>query len=471
MVVTLDEGFIKAGFTMPQHGWGLQNNTAPIHTNHQSKPSKQVIINTAATALAGGGALLLYLGCKNPSATKRIKKLYLEKSAGFMHTVANFREETQKLFTEHYKNIEPYIDYIRTEKFFNPYPARLKIAETKNSTEILDTLDTSFAQIRKARQKRLSPQLSDMDEARQAVYSTNYYAYRDAEQNKTKTAADMMTKSLMPRFKDGKHEELLDQYEEDLADQVNTAKAKMSKIQTQTSDEFRQTYCSKISAMISRFRKNHLTAAQDIMKDSFTRLGRMLGYDETFRPLFITGKTCKTITTLTPNDLSPQKLSGLSDKIITEPYVKYILENVDFKNLSGSTLKKVFYSMPEDFDVKKLDLVTDRIRLQQAVELARKETENPELKNIAGKLEYLSFKLEEFGKAELLSKCDRNFTGISDEALKAKLYYVHKAAMRLGLYDIDDIDLFLTKNVSGYADTNFKQVVEKVRTNPELFYM
>jgi len=470
MVITLDEGFIKAGFTMPQHGWGLKSDTVPVKNNH-SNHSKRVIINTAATALAGGGALLLYLGCKNPSVTKSIKKLYNEKSVEFMRSVANFREETQRIFTEHYKNIEPYIEYIRTEKIFNPNPARLKIPETKNSTEVLDILDTSFAQIRKARQKRLSPQLSDMDEARQAVYGTNYYAYRDAEQNKTKTAADMITKSLMPRFKDGKHKELLTRYEEELAEMVSTAKEKMSKIQTQTSDEFRQTYCSTISAMISRFRKNNLNSAQTIMKDSFKRIGRMLGCDETFRPLFITGKTSKNFNALALNDLRPEKLSELPDKIITEPYVKYLLENIDFKELSGNTLKKIFYGMPENFDIKKLDLVTDRIRLQQAVELTRKEKENHELKILAGKLEYLSLKLEEYGKTELLSKCDRNFTGITDEALKAKLYYVHKAAMRLGLYDLDDVDLFLTKNVSGYANTNVKQAVKKARSNPELFYM
>lgn len=497
MGVTSVEGFKQAGFPAPQVLTAVCS--AGRHEQKTVQKSKNDTAPKAiAAALFGGGAILFYLGVKRPSYGRGIKKLFYKKNAGFADAVVKFNEDTEQIFKTHYKELTPFFAFLKNTKIFDSSPVISKMFKAKTGMEVLKSLeisdisdiskmlkakmgagvlkllDESFAEIRRIKRMRASSEtahLSDMDEARQYIYSNNYGAYNNAAEHRHKVSMDMLTASFMPRFSDGKFESRLEDYEKRLANSQRAAGKKLLNIQNTVSNKYIETYAGKASVLISQARRSNLKSEQNIMLAAYTRASQIFGFDIPVQPLFICGKSFANFNKLAPRELLPKPLSKAAGKIIMEPYVKYVLEHVNFKKLSGETIKDLYNRLPDGFSIKQLDLTADRLRLQQAADYAQTGKTNSELKILTAKLEYLSLMLEDYGSNELYAKCGQNFTGITDEALKAKLYYLHNTAKRLGLCDIDDIDKYLSKNIQNYKQTSFKQIVDKVRTNPDKFYI
>ena len=130
-------------------------------------------------------------------------------------------------------------------------------------------------------------------------------------------------------------------------------------------------------------------------------------------------------------------------------------------------MQKLYAEIPSDFDLRRLNLVTDRLRLQHAI-LNAKGQDAREYKVAAAKLEYLSLQMKDIGTEEILKKCNIDFTKLNKEQMKAKMYYINQDVRKLGMTNLGEIEEILN-----YRQINptFESALNIVKSKPKDYFM
>lgn len=418
----------------------------------------------------GSGALLMYLGVRRPNIPEKIYKLYQQKYAHMAKEVSNFKAYATEYLDKEYKKIIPYINNYKKDHEFEYISYTARIQDSQNGAEVIGAVDDAFAAMKEIHLKDMKAGVNGMDEFKNYMYELNQPAYDHLTYVREGTVLKLFDHSLMPRFKNGEHKESILQLEEKLGQGKVRASDMLFDIQNNLTDEHINLASKYLSSKILKSRKNLQTSAECVMDYSFGKFAKLYNLGEDFKPLFKTGRDLKTYYSLTPENLQPQAVSQQTANIINNKYIQNLLEQVDFNKLDDKEIKSIFTSMPQTFSTKQMDLLTDRIRLQQTLNL-QNGSENAELKTVAGKLEYLAEKLETFGKEDLIEKCNQNYTDMNKMKLHAKLYYITSTAKKIGLTGIEDIDKFMIDKSPEYLDSSLKQRINEIVAHPEHYFM
>ena len=90
---------------------------------------------------------------------------------------------------------------------------------------------------------------------------------------------------------------------------------------------------------------------------------------------------------------------------------------------------------------------------------------------IISKLEFLSHKLKETGKNELINKVkNTDFEKLNDDQKRARFYYIFDIARRLGLDSYNKINKFLNQNYPEYSQTSLSRVIHETDLKPDFYF-
>lgn len=456
-------------YKFPVYNLPKENYTANIiQPIVKEKSWKQAVVPACSI---GGGAILMYLGFKTPGTAEKIQQLYKQKFSNITNEINTFRLYAQEYLDKEYKKILPYINSYRKEHSFEYIGYTAKIQDSQNGTEVLKAVDEAFSDMDAIRAKDHKTGVSGMDEFKNFMYDLNYYAYEHLTAVRKGASIKLVDNSLMPRFQNGKHEQTMQTMEEKLGKIKVRADKKLFDIQNNITDDHINLAAKAMARNILRARRNLQNSSESIMDYTFEKFVRIYDFGSDFKPLSKTGRSVITIGTIPPEKLHPQPVSESVSKIIKNPYIKNLLETTDFSELNKESLKTLFNSMPSDFDTKQMDILTDRIRLQQAINTAQQKPEDLELKTISAKLEYLAANLESCGQAEIIARCSRDFSKMNYQQIHANLYYINSAAKKIGLIGLEDVDKFMIEKCPDYLDSTFKQKVNEFLAHPEHYFM
>lgn len=419
----------------------------------------------------GGGAVLMYLGFKSPTIAEQIQNLYQKKVTNMTQCIANYKNYAETYLDKEYKKIIPYLKSFKKEHAFESLDYTARIHDAKNGSEVLATIDEAFTTMNGIRAKDIKAGGNQMDEFKTHVYQINHPAYEDLTRIRKGISLKFLDESIMPRFRNNAHKETIVELEEKLGKIKVRADQKLFDVQNITTDEHIN-YVSKIMARyILNSRENLQKSSNDIMEYSYNRIANIYNLDGEFKPLFKTNRSLQGYNQLKQENLSPQKLSQNASNIINNEYIQNLLEKLDFNNIDEKTTKTLFESIPITLDTKQMDMITDRIKLQQIVNKAEGKPEDAELQTLSAKLEYITDKLETYGKKVLMERCGQDFSNLDRQQTHAKLYYILFAARRIGMKGLKDVDKFMIEQKPEYLDSTFKQSLNGILKQPEHYFM
>lgn len=469
MGILLDDGFTTKGIRKSDYvGFGSKKTVKEVKNYNTSQDNSLKKLGTTAAAVGalGSGAILLYMGVKGIDYPKAIHKIYQGRVSDIAQIVVKFKDETLEVFEQHYKKLTPYVKNYVQLGMFNSEKAEKGINSATETNGVLKTLDEALGQVRDIRHRKDRVH-SEADNFRSAIYEINDPAYKAVSQLRNGRGFDVLDKSVMPKSQNAKYQAIIDEYESKLGKMKRNTDKTLFTIQNQITDEYLHNASDKMVQAILKVRRNHINSEEKLMETSFAKVAELLNLQGDFLPLFKKGLTLKDIKQLPSENLKPKTLSARAKNLIPEPFVQKVLEKTDFTDISRKELQDIYNSIPIDFDIRQLNLVTDRIRLQQAV-LNAGGNNTSEYRTIAAKLEFLSASLKDFGTEQLLQKCDKDFSGLNKEQLKAKMYYVNKEARKLGMAYVGEIEDFLTYKT---VNPTFQTALKTVKSNPEYYFM
>lgn len=436
-----------------------------------SKRKTSIAKYVAPVVLVGSGAVLMYLGVSAPSYQKELTKIFKNKLNTMAHEADELKKYLTEIFEKEYQKMSFYIEKYKNNKTIDITTPLSNIQDARDGSEVLKTVNEVFTHINKVRAQRNQPHLSEMDEFRDDLFKFNHSIYERSTTERNGTSMKLLDLSIMPRFKNDKCKTVIDSFEEKLCKIKERLDKEMFDTQNRTTDEHLHNTAKEMVQTVITVRNGFLSSAQTVMEAAFGKFAKMYNLGDDFQPIFKAGKSLKPLKTLTKEQLKPQILSDETKNLIADSYLIYVLENINFSKLQKKNFEKLFSMMPGNFDVKQLDLITDKIRLQQVMHNVKNNADNPEYTAIIKKLEHLSAKLEETGKQKLIEKTSRDFSGLTHDQLHAKLYYINCDARRLGLRNLDDIEAFLAEKSSSYSGSSFEKIMPLFKANPLKFFM
>lgn len=467
MGILLDDGFRGSKSNQVKFGNAKPAKVVRNDNITQDNPLKKLGMTAAAVGTLGSGAILLYLGVRGVNYPKEIRKIYQSRVSDIAQIVIIFKEETLEIFEQQYKKFAPYVTKYVKSKMFDSEPAEKAIQKAKDENTVISLLDNSFSQIKTLRYKTDKPHLSEADNFRSAIYDVNNQAYQAVSQLRNGRGFDVLDKSIMPKFKNGKYEELIENYEAKLGKMKRNTDQTMFQIQNQITDEYIHDASVKMRKAIVNIRNNHINNEEKLMEISFNKIAELLNLGNSFLPLFKKGLSLKNLHELPTEDLKQKNISQNIKALIHEPYIAKILERTDFTNISTTRIQNIYNGIPTGFDIRQLNLITDRLRLEQAI-LNKSGKNTDEYKIITAKLEFLAVRLKEIGKDNLLSRCNIDFSKLNKEQLKAKMYYINKDTRKLGMANVSEVEDCLTYK---QINPSFHNALQTVNSKPEEYFM
>lgn len=445
--------------------------TNEVDEKQVEKSQNNWVKSILPVCVMGGGAVLMYLGVKSPKIGEKLEELYHKRIADMTETLIDFKEVVSKNLDKEYKKVIPYINNSKKEHAFEYIGYTAKIQDSKNGFEVLNTVDEAFSTINGIRAKENQAGGNEIDRFKNYVYQINHPAYQELTNIRKGLTLKLLDLSLMPRFKNGKHNEAIVEMEEMLGKIRVRADEKLFDAQNKITDEHINHVTRLMARQIINTRKNLQSSSETIMEYAYSKIAKLYNLGDDFIPGFKKARELKIFNQLTQENLQPQTLSQNASNIVNNHYLTQILETTDFNKIDQAKTKSLFEGFPSTLDTKQMDLITERIRLQQLVNKSEGHAEDSELQTILGKLEYLTEKMETYGKTRLIEKCGQDFSNLNEQQIHAKLYHINYAARKIGLTGLEDVDKFMLNQGEEYLDSTFKQSLNGILEQPEHYFM
>ena len=142
---------------------------------------------------------------------------------------------------------------------------------------------------------------------------------------------------------------------------------------------------------------------------------------EDFAPAYSRNFGLENFAKLSAQELKPQILNDELSEIFKFGPFKNVLETVDFSKINKSKLREIFLRLSPECSVDDIGILIDRVRLQDVIDKAQGSNNEQMYGTIISKLEFLSHKLKETGKNELINKVkNTDFEKLNDDQKRAR---------------------------------------------------
>ncbi len=421
-------------------------------------------------SLIAGGGILLYLGLRGPKKIEIFNAHVRNKLAQMEIEINGFEQYVDKTIRTSFAEVSEYISKYKKDNDIIPTVFSSNIRRLREPKQVADAQDLAFEAIANSDGEIRRAGASDMGNFMCKVSDVKGRAVSQIDGKKEQVRLLFGDYVHLPRFKDGKYADLMETSESQL---VTTAgvyleqleRMKLAAIRKAVSDQYQD-----MTDFVVKIRGLRNESKAQVIENSFAQIRRLKGISDDFKPSYNKIATLDNFEKLTPEELAPQVLPSQLEEIYgNDIFIKFLKEH-DFNEVTEDDLRRFFYSTPYNNTVKDLGFLVDRLRIRKVVAEPKPE-EAKIYDNMIAKLEFLSNKLNVYGKDELLKKCSRDFEHMNVDQRKAALYYVTTVSRRLGFDSVLQMDEYMVKNSPAYRELNIREYMEIFKENPELYFM
>ncbi len=416
--------------------------------------------------LLSAGGILLYFGLRNPSKNKLFNNHIKNQIFGMEKKVYEFTAFVRNSIEDIAQESSVYIRKYKASHHINPveYSSQLKVF--RRPEKIAEAQDLSFEAIE-------SRTNFGMDDIRK--FSSMYTGIKNIAEEKVinkkkivKSAMDGSVQISLPKTK--KYTDMIEQGENNLITMKNTLSSQIDEIQKTRFESAVRYHHGQMAQAITESRRLQYLAKENIINSSYYQVKKILSLPEDFGPSYAKIPQVSDFDDkLTTMELKPITVPPRLKEIYDDKFFKIALE-MDLTDLSEKDVKEIFYNTSPDDNLRDLSYLIDRLRLRQAILKAKNNDKKSVYDVIIPKLEYLSARLNEFGKRELLVKCSANFDSMNTFTRREALSQIFDTASRLGYASITDMDSSLIKESPNYRILNLRNYMKIFRDNPDIYF-
>lgn len=447
-----------------------ENKSMPVKVVNENSKSNKMNTIIPATLLTAGG-ILLYYGFKAPTKTRLFRTHVNNRLYTMEKKVQDFNTFIKNMIDTSFESVNSNIEAYKNSRTINFSESISHIKMLNAPNKVINAQDLAFEAITNHHNEYNRTGPSDM-----GIFSSNIEKVKSTVAKKIEAEKDKLKLELgdfahLPAFKDGSHSDIVEAGEDKLIT-MQTAlmeqieEMKFSRLNLVTKNKYRT-----MAEYIIKARELKNQAKENVINVTFDHIRTLLKLDKDFIPSYFKVPGTENFEKLTAAELKPRLLPLSLRKTFENNIFLDTVQKKDFGNLTYEDIKAIFYSMPYDNNLKDLGFLIDRLRLRQATLKARR----PDIKNsydvIIPKLEYLSNKLHQFGRNELIEKAaSENYNNMNVEKRRASLYYISNISRRLGYESLEKMDIDFAKNSPAYEKLNIREYMKIIKNNPDLYF-
>nr|QGT49694.1 hypothetical protein Melaina855_0810 [uncultured Candidatus Melainabacteria bacterium] len=436
--------------------------------NVVNKDDNKIKKYTLPAGLLAGGGVLVYLGLMRPGKSKlfnmHIRNHIFNMEKKVHEFVAFIRNSIDDISGES----TTYINNYKAAHHINPveYSSSLKVF--RRAEKVAEAQDLAFEAIT----SRTNFGMDDIQN-----FSSMYNTIKNSsllsigqKKAQAKTAIGENVKVNLPKNL-AKNMDLVEEGENQLITMQNALSEQLDGIEaTRMGIASRQLH-SQMAQAITESRRLQYQAKENVINTAFYQTKKLLNLPEEFGPSYLNvPKVSDFDEKLAYMELRPINVPPRLKEIYEDNNFFRIAIEHDFTDLPEREVVNIFYSSSADNNLKDLGYLIDRLRLRQAI----LKTKNNDRKSVYDvmipKLEYLSARLNDFGKRELLTRCGTDFDKMTVSERKNTLKGIYDIASRLGFESISHMDAVLAKESSNYSGMNIRNYMEIFRNNPDIYF-
>ena len=424
-----------------------------------------------SAGLITGGGLLLYYGLTRPGKAKIFDK-FIQNKIFNMEIIANrYRTFVQDIVGSSFVKSAEYISEYKASRFLNPSDSVIQIRMFNDPEKIANAQDLAFDAILNVNRSNVKAGNSDFGEFASMFDDIMRRTTGEIDSAKRRTSMELDDFMHLPKIK-----------EEFSADQVEEAEGRliaanrsldlfMDELKKFRLDAVSKHQFAQMADAVVQSRHLQTKTKQNIVNAAFEKVKDILKLGDDFVPLYNRGKydvgSLEEITKYLRPQCIPKRIQKQTEPNV---YLDTVMKR-DLRNLSEKEIKEIFYTTPYENNLKDLRYIIDRYRLRHAVALAQNSDDASVYQGIVIKLEYLSNVLTDFGKGQLLERCNKDFGKMSVGQRHSALYYISTISRRLGYESLEAMDKDLYKNSSVYRDLNLHSYMPIIKDNPYLYFV
>ncbi len=421
--------------------------------------------------LITGGAILLYYGLTRPGKAKVFDR-FIRNRIFDMETIANrFRIFVLNTITSSFEETATHIQKFEKTRFLNPADSVIQINMLTNPEKIANAQDLAFDAILNTNRSRRKSGTSEFGYFDTKFSNIMRRVTDEIDAEKHRTTIELDDYLHLPKAKEKYSPNQVEEAESHLVNANRSLDMYMTDLIKFRLEAVKKQQYTQMTDALVHARKMQTITKQTIINSSFERVKKLLGLPKDFIPLY--DKDMYELGSMEEISkyLAPQKIPARIRKQTEYNVYMETLTHVDLRNLNEEQLKNLFFRTPYENNLKDLKYLIDRYRLRHAIAKVQQTKDLPIYEGIVVKLEYLSNRLNEFGKDLLLSRCDKDIVNMSVDQRKSTLYYISTVAKRLGYESLEVMDADLYKTSSAYKNFNLHSYMPIFKENPEIYFV
>lgn len=420
-------------------------------------------------SLLSSGGVLLYFGMRKYSAQTLFDRIINYQSSKIESGIFSFSLDVKSSMNNLVKKSVQYIDNFAKKRLVQPTEGLDIINGLNNPKRLILAQDVGLEAARNIDRLQYHKGASDIDEFGMFFDSISREESSALHHQRRLLALDLKDKVRVTTKNPEKNAELIEACENRLAETLDFRCDKADKlIETEIASTKKAMYL-KMSGTMIEAKKRILELKMNIIDTTYAKMRQLLGVDDLY-PSYNTIPDVSCISKLSSQQLKPTELpSRLDREALNNSYLNAI-RSLDFNKLSDENLKHIFYSAGNDNNLQDLAFLIDRLRLRQVVG----EIKNPDnVSNddvIITKLRYLSARLNDYTKRELLTALGKDFDGAPMQKKRANVYYINRIAKLMGFNNIREVDKAMLSEFPEYASFNIRKYIKIFDENPDLYF-
>lgn len=442
-------------------------------TYDEDKSFTQTIKDNKMNILAGGlltgGGVLLYLGLTKPGKNTLFNRFVEGKISDMENIVRKYTDYATDNIVNSFKGTVEYISAYRKTHIFKPSEFLTQINMFKEPIKIADSQDIAFSAIH-AKKKELSFSAAcDIDEFASKFNKIKYRVTGEIERQKHRTKMELDDYRHLPDNKSQFGEERVEMAEtrlnmvqQNLIEYMN--RVQTTKMNIALKSQFRQMADAIVESIVSQN-----VSKETILDTTFGKVKRILRLDGDFVPEYGLQRYDLQLKDISQH-LKPQNLPEDIVKNVEPNIFLKVAQEEDLRKHTDKDLKKIFFKISSDYNLKDLRYLIDRVRLRQAASGGDKKGKAA-YDSLILKLKYLSNKLNDFGENQVVEYSKFDFAKMSEEQRRAKLYYLSTAGRRLGYENFAMLNKSMLKTNEAYRRLPLKDYSNLISSNPDLYFV
>ncbi|MDE6138223.1 MAG: hypothetical protein K2F57_01990 [Candidatus Gastranaerophilales bacterium] len=416
--------------------------------------------------LLAGGSVLLYLGLSKPGKNKLFNTHIKNQIFNMEKKVHEFTAFVRNSVEDIAGESSAYVNNYRAAHFINPveYSSQLKVF--RRPEKVAEAQDISFEAIA----NRTDFGMDDIKE-----FSSMFGKVKGSTEEKIIDKKNLIRASMSDNVhislpKINRYVDLVEEGENHLITMQNALSLQLNNIQKMRLQTAVRYHHGQMAQSITESRRLQHLAKENLINTSFYQVKKLLNLPEDFGPSYVKIPQISDFDgRLAAMDLKPVNVPPRLREIYDDNYFRAALER-DFTDLSEKDVREIFYSSSPDNNLRDLGYLIDRLRLRQAIFKAKNNDKKSVYDVLVPKLEYLSARLHEFGKRDLLIRCSADFDSMNVPKRRVALEQIYNTASRIGYESIAHMDSVLAKESPNYRTLNIRNYMKIFKDNPDIYF-